>query len=201
MTYKVSYYIIIPIWLTFRVFVRAALLPIHVVISWSVSSHDRAMHCTVHLSEIITLTPGNKVLLKKLLVTQLFKELLAFYGTQGSVRCSRERTTGLYPESDESSPRSISLRSNLTWSSRLRLSFPSGVFPSGLHISSFPCVLHSPSHFTLLYVITLIIFGQAPHHAVVFLLSFGFKCSRQSPVSHNIIIVLLRIYRPIDLSP
>jgi hypothetical protein len=53
--------------------------------------------------------------------------------TEGSLPCSQEPATGLYPESDESGPslHLISLRLHFNIIIHQRLSLPSGFFPSG----------------------------------------------------------------------
>jgi len=69
------------------------------------------------------LTPWNRFLLQKLIVTELVKSPL----------CSQEPGTGPYHELDESNPYpyTISVRSILILSYHIHLDHPSGLFPSG----------------------------------------------------------------------
>jgi hypothetical protein len=77
------------------------------------------------------------------------KNFPAFYGAQGSLPCSQEPSTGLYPESDQSIPyHPICLRSILTLSTHLRLGLPSGLFSSGFPKNILCAVLFSPSRVT-----------------------------------------------------
>jgi hypothetical protein len=50
------------------------------------------------------LTPWGRGLLEKPQVAQVLRYFTIFYGTQSSIRCSQEFTTGPFPEPDESSP-------------------------------------------------------------------------------------------------
>jgi len=46
----------------------------------------------------------SRVLLEKLIVTQLVKKFLALHEPEGSLACSHEPATGTYPEPDALSP-------------------------------------------------------------------------------------------------
>jgi hypothetical protein len=50
------------------------------------------------------LTPGSRVLLEKLTVTQLIKKFTAFMEPDDSLPCSQEPVNGPYPKPDETSP-------------------------------------------------------------------------------------------------
>jgi hypothetical protein len=61
---------------------------------------------------------------------------------EGSITCSKEPTTGPYPEPDESNLPTVSSRPILVLSFHLRLGFPSVPFPSDFPDFNFTCVNH-----------------------------------------------------------
>jgi len=54
-------------------------------------------------------TPCSRVLLEKLIVTELFKKFVAVYGTRMYITVSQEPATGPYLEPDESGPQLLTL--------------------------------------------------------------------------------------------
>jgi hypothetical protein len=111
------------------------------------------------------LTLRSRVLLEKLIVMQLFKRFPALHGTWRFITLftrdhhwflSRSRCI----QSTLSHP--ISLISTLILSSHLHLGLPNGLIPSGFLTKLFYAFLT----YLILHLITLIIFGEAPHYAV-----------------------------------
>jgi len=63
--------------------------------------------CNIHVNNEIAhnlQTQWSRVLLEKLIVTQLVRKFPAFYGPEGSLLCSQDSTTVPYPEADEGRP-------------------------------------------------------------------------------------------------
>jgi len=137
----------------------------------SVSFSGFLAHCPRRPPPLLTylLTPWCRVLLKKLTGLQLVKKFAAFYGT-------RKFITGLtsvrHPSLSWASPiQSIyphltSWRSILILSTHLRLSLPSGLFPSGFLTKTLYAPLSSPirttcpAHLILLDFITRTKLGE-----------------------------------------
>jgi hypothetical protein len=133
----------------------------------------------------MTPTPWSRVLLVKLIVTQLVMKSLAFYGTV----FTRARHWSLsWARCIQFTPfKSIYLRSILILSSHLRLCHPSGLFPSDFPIKILyeflisPMDATFPTHLKLLDLITLIIHGQ------VYKLWSSSLCSFLQPPQHPIL--------------
>jgi hypothetical protein len=91
-----------------------------------------------------------------------------FMEPKGSMPCSKEPSTGPYPESCESNPHHpiLYLRYILVLSTHLRLGIPRGFFPFGVPTNVLYAFLFSPiratclAHLILLYLIILIILGE-----------------------------------------
>jgi hypothetical protein len=87
---------------------------------------------------------------------------------ESSLPCSQESSTGLYPESDRSTPYHpiLSLRYILILYTHLRLGLPSGLFPSGFPTNIlFAFLVFSiratcPAHLIFLDLIILIMFEE-----------------------------------------
>jgi hypothetical protein len=86
---------------------------------------------------------------------------------EGSLPCSKEPSTGPYPEPDQSNPsHPIPLRSILTMSTHLRLDLSSGIFLFGiptniLHVFFSLIRATCPAHLILLDLLILIILGES----------------------------------------
>jgi hypothetical protein len=55
------------------------------------------------------ITPWSRVLLAKVMATQLVKKLLAFLKSEVTLPCSKGAATGPYPEAFETCPHSLKL--------------------------------------------------------------------------------------------
>ena len=116
---------------------------------------------SVHSVCIYLLTPWCRVLLEKLTGLQLVKKFPAFHGTRKFITAlTRVRHLSLSWASPIQSiyPHPTSWRSILILSTHLRLSLPSGLFPSGLPTKTLTPHLHthtrhmpSPSHSSRFY--------------------------------------------------
>ena len=102
--------------------------------------------------KLMILTTWNRVLLEKLIVSQLVKKFPTYYGTQRFVPCLQELTIGLYPEPDECSPSLLpyflNINANIIVTSMLSSSTQSWGFPPKLcmHFSLHACRMLNPSH-------------------------------------------------------
>jgi len=72
----------------------------------SVAGGNRTSASSVRIQSLI---PCNIILLEQLTVTQLFRDSPLFMESEGSLQCSQEPATGLYPQPNASGPH-ISLR-------------------------------------------------------------------------------------------
>jgi hypothetical protein len=86
-------------------------------------------------------TPGGRVLLQKLIVTQLVTKFSAFIEPKSSLLCSQELATGRYPEPGESTLHSTSI---LILSSHVCLGLLNGLLLKFFQ-PNFVCISH-PSH-------------------------------------------------------
>jgi len=112
------------------------------------------------LVRINQITAWRRVLLQKLIVTQLVKKFPAFYGTRRynaaftrSSHCSLSLTRRI--QSTSSQP--IALSSCLILSPHVRLDIQSGLFPSGFP----PKMLYTFPIYPMRALITVIIFSEA----------------------------------------
>ena len=114
--------------------------------------------CTYLFNYLLTflLTPRSRVLLEKLIGSQLVKKFPAFYGTQRSIiafTSAHHLSLSWAKPIQSMPPHPNSWRSILTLSSHLCLRLPSGLFPSGfptktqyIHLLSTIPVYTSPLH-------------------------------------------------------
>jgi hypothetical protein len=109
-------------------------------------SHNK-LHITAPFSQGSILEPGT-VLLDKLIVVQILKNFLPFYGTWSFVTvftrtCHWSICWARWIKYISSHP--ISLISIIILSSYLYLDRPSDLFSSGFHCASLTCMLHAPA--------------------------------------------------------
>jgi hypothetical protein len=101
---------------------------------------------------LTVLTLWNRVVLEKLIVSQLVNTFPIFYGAESFICCLQELTNGLYLEPDESSPNFLSYFLNISFNIILP-SMPSfskqyQVFLPKIcmHFSHYACAMAYPSN-------------------------------------------------------
>jgi hypothetical protein len=116
---------------------------------------------------LFSLTHGAEAFLRSRQLCSHSSTSQHFMEPEGSLPCSQETSTGLYPEPDQSNPypsHPLSLRSILILFTHLRLGLPSVLLPSGFPTNNLYAFLFSPilatypahlTHLDLIILITL----------------------------------------------
>jgi len=156
-----------------------------------------------YIGNNITINPWIRVLLDKLLITQIVKKFPAFYWTRIFITVFPKTlhwslSWARWSQSRYFQP--VSLKSFLLLVSNLRVNLTSVLFPSGFPTRILYIFLISPMratwsvHLIVLDFITLIIFyGEAPHYALLYNLKRLFVLLINSEIT-SFTVVLLSLF-------